>query len=300
METTSRYLGRIQECFPDLAISRVEGNTEGLVHDVVIINQERVFRFPKSEGAKKSLAKEAKILDLARAHVNMRIPLYDRREDDFATYRLIPGGPLDRGAILGQDEDIQDRLAEQLATFLRQLHSVPIHELERHSIPQSDAVRSHDDWIQMFEDVQRELFPLMMAHMKDWVMRLFEPVLRDSAWMRCQPALINGDIGPYHILYDGAPQTINGVIDFGAAGIGDPATDFGCILYFLGESFLRRMAESYPGIHDALDRARFWAGTLELQWALEGVRTKDLSWFLVHIGSARDAMPIGSNWAPTV
>lgn len=56
METTSRYLGRIQECFPDLAISRVEGNTEGLVHDVVIINQERVFRFPKNEGAKKSLA----------------------------------------------------------------------------------------------------------------------------------------------------------------------------------------------------------------------------------------------------
>lgn len=73
METTSRYLGRIQECFPDLAISRVEGNTEGLVHDVVIINQERVFRFPKSEGTKKSLAKEARVLDLARARVSWRL-----------------------------------------------------------------------------------------------------------------------------------------------------------------------------------------------------------------------------------
>ena len=148
----------------------------------------------------------------------------------------------------------------------------------------------------MFEDVQRELFPLMMAHMKDWVRRLFEPVLRDGTWMSYQPALINGDIGPYHILYNRAPQAINGVIDFGAAGMGDPATDFGCILYFLGESFLRRMARFYPGIRNSLDRARFWAGTLELQWALAGVRSKDLSWLMCHIGSARDVMPIGSGW----
>ncbi len=227
MQTTLPYLDRIRECFPDLAISHVEINSEGLVHDVVIINQERVFRFPKSEGGRKSLVKEAKVLDLAREYVELRIPLYDHREDDFATYRLIPGVPLDRNDILIQGEQVQDRLAEQLATFLRQLHAVPMHEPERHSIPQSDAVRSHGDWIRMFEDVQRELFPLMMAHMKDWVMRLFEPVLNDSTWMCYQPALINGDIGPYHILYNRAPPTINGVIDFGAAGLGDPATDFG-------------------------------------------------------------------------
>ncbi len=296
METTSPYLGRIRECFPDLRISQLETNSEGLVHDVVIINQERVFRFPKGEGARKSLAKEAKILDLARAHVNMRIPLYDRREDDFATYRLIPGVPLDRDGILGQDERVQDHIAEQLATFLRQLHAVPMHEIEKRRIPQSDAVRSHGDWIRMFEDVQRELFPLMMAHIKDWVMRLFEPVLRDGAWMKCEPALIHGDMGPYHILYNRAPPTINGVIDFGVAGLGDPATDFGCIVYFLGESFLRRMTRVYPEIRDALDRARFWAGTLELQWALAGARSKDLSWLMCHIGGARDAMPIGSRF----
>ena len=45
-----------------------------------------------------------------------------------------------------------------------------------------------------------------------------------------------------------------------------------------------------------LDRARFLSGALELSWAVEGVRTNELSWLLVHIGRARDALPLGASW----
>lgn len=70
------------------------------------------------------------------------------------------------------------------------------------------------------------------------------------------------------------------------------------IIYSYGESFLRRMAKSYPEIEEAVNRARFWAGTLELQWALSGIRASAAkwSWFTVHLGSARDVMPIGAEW----
>ena len=67
-------------------------------------------------------------------------------------------------------------------------------------------------------------------------------------------------------------------------------------MYHYGESFLRRMVRFYPGINALLDRARFWARALELQWTLSGVRTKDFSWFTAHLGGARDVRPF--SWQP--
>ncbi len=53
------------------------------------------------------------------------------------------------------------------------------------------------------------------------------------------------------------------------------------------------MAETYPLSAALLDRARFFAGALELEWALAGVRERDVAMLLVHLGRARDAQPIG-------
>jgi aminoglycoside 2''-phosphotransferase len=290
------YLDRIQKLFPALSISQVETNVDGLVNDVLVINRERVFRFPKADWASADMRKEAKILALAGKYLDMRLPVFDHQEDDFVSYRFIPGEALRREKILTQDERTQDYLAEQLARFLRQLHNIPAAELERHHLPPSGAIRSQADYAQLFESVRRELFPLFMTDARAWATSLFEPVLADQDYMSYQPALIHGDLASYHILYDPTERQINSVIDFGTAGIGDPANDFACLINSLGETFLRRMARFYPEIGQAIERARFMAGVLELEWALGGVRSKDLSWFMVHIGRARDMMPLGSGW----
>jgi aminoglycoside 2''-phosphotransferase len=290
------YLQRIQECFPDLALSHIETNGEGLVNDVLIVDGERVFRFPKDADAAQALRQEVKILELVRESVDMTVPVFDYVEDDFVSYRLIPGTALLRDDVLRQPEGVQERLAGQLGTFLQQLHAVPEGEWKKREILPSVTVRQRADWLRTFEEVQRELFPLLMAHAREWVRRHFEPVLADASWMEYEPSLINGDLGVYHLLYDPDAQAINGVIDFGTAGIGDPANDLALLLFNYGETFVRRIAGYYPGVGELIERARFWAGTLELGWALGGVRTGDLSWFAVHIGSARDVMPIGTGW----
>ncbi len=69
-------------------------------------------------------------------------------------------------------------------------------------------------------------------------------------------------------------------------------TDRGCREGRLG----RRPAKFSPEIGDVIERIRFWAGSMELQRVLGGIRTGDLSWFTVHIGCARDVMPAGSGW----
>jgi aminoglycoside 2''-phosphotransferase len=292
MEIPDQYLERMRACFPNLTISNAYMGQDGLISDVFIVNDELVFRFPKDELGRQSLAKEARVLDLARDYVQLRIPHFEHQEDDLVVYRLIPGKALYRNDILSLDEVTQDQLAEQVATFLRQLHGIPKQELELYGISPFGGTRCFEDCVRFYQDIERELFPFLMTMAKDWVEHLFESILDGSVRLESEPALTHNDLAPYHFLYDKAGRRINGVIDFGSAGIGDPASDFALIINSYGENFLRRMAKYYPQIHDALDRARFYAGRLELEWALNGIRTGDLSWSVCHLGWARDVMPI--------
>jgi aminoglycoside 2''-phosphotransferase len=293
MEIPASYLDRMRAAFPALSLSTVHLNRDGLMNDVVIVNNEWVFRFAKDEWAKRSLVKEARILALARTFVSVDVPLFEQQEEDMVVYRLIPGDPLQRNTILQLDEPLQNHLAEQIAMFLRQLHNIPHSVLEQQAIPLSDAVRSRDDWLGLFHDIEGELFPLLMTPAKDWVRQHFAPVLEGKLSLDYEPTMIHGDLAAYHLLFNRKMHRLTGVIDFGTAGRGDPATDFALIIAAFGESFLRRMAPFYPQMNHALDRARFWAGTLELQWALGGLRSNDLSWLVCHIGWARDVLPLG-------
>jgi aminoglycoside 2''-phosphotransferase len=293
VEDLSLYLDRIRERFPSLDLASARLNRDGLVNDVVIVGEELVFRFPKNDAARLALAQEAHVLDLVRRYVSQPVPYFEHQEEDFVMYRFLPGGALHQGDIARLDERGRDRLAEALAAFLSQLHSIPIAEADQHGIHASDAARGRDDWLHLYEAAERELFPLLMAHAKEWVARHFAPMADGTLDMRYTPALIHGDLGPYHILYDHASAGIAGIIDFGTAGVGDPADDFANIIHGVGETFLRRMAKYYPAIHGAIDRARFQAGTLEIQWALAGLRSGDMSWLVSHIGRARDMLPIG-------
>jgi hypothetical protein len=107
--------------------------------------------------------------------------------------------------------------------------------------------------------------------------RLFDSLLGDKHGFDYEPRLIHGDLGPYHILCDAAAGRLTGVIDFGTAGLGDPATDLGGLLQIYGESFVRRMLGVYPEAEGLLARARFYAEAIELQWVMLGLTRKSRS-----------------------
>jgi aminoglycoside 2''-phosphotransferase len=294
-----KHLDRIRECFPALILDSIQLNQDGLVNDVLIVNGELVFRFPKNETwARALLANEVKVMELAQGYLDVRIPSLEYRADDFVAYRLIEGVALRREIVLRLGAEAQEQVVCDLANYLRQLHSIPLEDVARRGISPSDVNRGPGAWARLFEDVQRELFPLMMPHAREWAAELFAPVLADEHWMDYSPSLINGDTSPYHLLFDRRAGRVSGVIDFGTAGVGDPAADFACVIHYYGESFLRRMAAYYQEIGDGVDRARFWAGTLELQWALAGVRAREASWswLTAHLGSAKDVSPVGAGW----
>jgi aminoglycoside 2''-phosphotransferase len=297
MEINPEHLRKIRETFPALEISSIRVNTDGLINDVLIVNEDLVFRFPRNnDWGKKLFANEIKIIELARKYVALPLPQFEYKSNDLAVYRYIKGDALRREDILKLTAADQEKIARELASFLKQFHAIPPFELAQNNIAPSDVNRRREVWLKLFENARAELFPAMMPHVRESVSEHFAPLLADENFMDYPPRLINGDIVPYHIIFDREKGRINGIIDFGTAGIGDAAADFSCIIYNYGESFLEKMAKDYPEIEDAVNRARFWAGTLHLQWALAGLRTKNYWWNLVHLGGARDAKPIGANF----
>ena len=119
---------------------------------------------------------------------------------------------------------------------------------------------------------------------------MFDGALSDPRTFDYTPCLINGDIAPYHLLYDRAAGRLTGVIDWGMAGIGDPAADLGWLLQLYGGAFVRRLWRVYPQARALLPRARFYTQALELEWLMRGLAGAGQRnfWFAAHLAGARD------------
>ena len=135
--------------FPELDIHQVEADPEGLVNEVMIVNGEWVYRFPRGDWGRTALEKELAILDVVRGRVGVPVPQMTRHDDaegPFVSYRLIEGSTLQRSELLALPSRRRNRLIDQLGIFLRDLHAIPMVEVERHGIPRSDAMESPESW----------------------------------------------------------------------------------------------------------------------------------------------------------
>ncbi|MCU0534332.1 MAG: phosphotransferase [Hydrococcus sp. Prado102] len=289
----SFYLEKIRAIYPKISFDRLDFNRDGLVNDVVIINRDIVCRFAKEDWGKELLIREAKVLEIVKRYVDLPVPHFEHLEEGFVTYRYIHGEPLSRNTLLKISTTAQERIISQLAIFFQQLHSIPVEVLAKANISASDTVRSRYDWLALYEQVKTTLFPHLWRHQQTWVDELFVPVVSGQLDLGYTPVLIDGDKAVYHILFNPVSESISGLIDFGTAGLGDPACDLAVQLGNYGESIVWRMETDYPLLPSIIDRARFWAGTLELQWAIAGIKYNDRSLSLAHIGLARDIKPLG-------
>jgi len=285
MTDVAVYEERIRQLVADIFIRSIRLNDEGLMNDVVIVNEELVFRFPKDEYAAKHLSDEINLLRLLQPHLTLQIPapLYETR--NILAYRLIPGETLRRDLLRRLGEDDQQAVANQLAQFLKELHGV---ETTGREIAQADALMKYEGWVNVYQRIREKVYPLLLAHLRDWATEHFETHLGDKRNFEYELKVVDTDLPPYHIMFDRERKRINGIIDFGCAGLGDPAIDFGVIIYNYGESFLKRFYDVYPEAEQYLPRARFYAGAHELRWLLTGVERNQPWWFAVHVGSAKD------------
>ena len=294
----SSYLARIQADHPTLQVVSARLNGDGMINDVVVVNDDLVFRFAKSAHGQALLAYETQLLSVIERQVTVPVPHIEACNDTYMRYRFVPGVPLYRHTLLRADAAMQDRLAHQLATFLQQLHAVPLSDVPAppwHAATPPESRRAFYE--RHLADLEQHIYPLLWADQKDWISDLFAPVRDGRVDLDdFTPVLIHRDLAAYHILHTPQAGDLAGVIDYGTAGAGDAASDWGCLISTYGEQFVRRMHQVYPIPQAMMDRARFFAGALELEWALGGIQSKDLSLLLVHLGRARDSLPMLTPW----
>jgi aminoglycoside 2''-phosphotransferase len=291
------YLEHIHDWNPDLDLNQIRVDPYGLNNLVVMVGDEWVCRFPRTEVSRDYLRREALLLSVISRYVGDVVPEFTSSSNtDFVAYRMLPGKPLYRHDLLRLNDKLQDQFAADLAEFLNQLHSVPSKALEAAGFPSPPMISPaavHEQWTRRLDEIRFELFPHLWADQHAYIEDLFAPVITGHLDMAAYlPVLIHNDLASYHLLSDPQTGRLTGVLDFGEAGWGDPAADYAVLINIYGESFVQRLGASNPILPGLLNRARFRTAYLELEWALKGIRTNNPEWFLVHLGRARDSSPI--------
>jgi aminoglycoside 2''-phosphotransferase len=274
-----RHIQAIQEDYPELLIHDASLNShQGQYNDLLIINHQIIFRFPKFKDGLITLRREVSLLELLQSMLTLEIPrpVYLSSDTEtigrvFMGYHKIKGEPLWHPRFQAiKDQQVLAKMASQLATFLRELHAIPVDNLNL-DLPFNDRPQ---DWEKLYEEIRRYLFSKIRSEARRSISNKFESFLLDPELHRFEPALRHGDFGSGNILYDQADQSISGIIDFGSAGLGDPAIDIAAAMTF-GESFFNHYYSSYPGLSALIKRAKFYKSTFALQEALHGLKHND-------------------------
>jgi aminoglycoside 2''-phosphotransferase len=282
------YVQQIQAHDPELRIEKTELNDMGQYSAVVIVNDALVFRFPRYAQYLDALANEAAILEGLQGRLPLPIPnpIYKVFEPlevghAFIGYALIPGEPLWRETVQNiTSESTLDRIATQIGAFLKALHQVPASAIKA-DLQRVDTVEQYRD---MYQRIQAKLYEYMRPDAREHVSAHFEGYLSQTGKYAFTPTLRHGDFGTVNLLYDAQTETMTGVLDFGGAGLGDPAVDCAGAYSGYGEAFLRRCQSAYPEIDGMMERIRFHFGTFALEEALFGVEHDDRKAF--HAGIA--------------
>lgn len=274
----SDYIASIHAAYPELRIERMRLNDEGQYNDILIVNDDLIFRFPRHDEGIEKLAREIALLDRIRPALPLPIPepIYRRLAPRavgqvFAGYPLLPGESLWRETFAAiTDPVVIGRLATQLAGFLRALHGIPTDRVAD-VLPPPDW---RELWADLEEEIQAVVFPHLPAAAQERIAARFAAFLDDPGNFAFAPTVIHGDFGSGNLLWDVHAGEMTAVIDFASAGLGDPALDVAALLTY-GESFVRHGHAAYPAMAAMLSRARFYLGTFLLQEALYGIEHDD-------------------------
>ena len=233
------YLETIHTVYPgiDVRSARLLSH-DGEFNDILIVNGDLVFRFPRYTENIPGFLREIKLLAKLQMHLPLPIPQPIYHSDTsgepgktFMGYRLIQGQPLFSEVMNNiTDEASLYILAEQLADFLTKLHQLP-HDMLDLDIP----VQTMPEWTHtFFGEVREHLFPLMRTDASLGLAGYFDNYFNSPDLQLYQPAIIHGDFGGSNVLFHN--NRISGILDFSSVCYSDSALDIASVSTY-GEQF---------------------------------------------------------------
>lgn len=270
----------LSQCLPMLAPTAVRYLAQGWDSTVFLVDGSLIARFPKRHEVAVTLEREARLLPELAPMLPVPIPQFlhvvrgcTAFPLSFVVYEAVPGTPVDQAAL---DADGCGTFGRDIAAFLRSLHSFPVDRAAACGVEPATVAGGRGQLHNFRTAVDVALAPLITpgacARLQSWFDDAEAGGIFD--WI---PTLIHGDLSPEHMLVDPANGVLTGVIDWGDAGIGDPALDFAGLLGLMGEAILQDILGAY-GTDNAeaiTRRARFYRDLAAVHQLLFGVTVGD-------------------------
>ncbi len=277
----------VRDRYPDLEAQTSRVIDTGQVNAILIVNESLVFRFPRTPAGIGQLRTELTVLQMARGHLPLAVPVptyfsanTDTPGEVFAGHHMAPGESLGKHAeaIKALPVARLDAIAYGLADFMQAMHSVLIPPDAR--LPDHAAGRRQS--VPLLRDQAREkLAAYLPDNRQSRVFAEFERFINDPRSFDFLRALKHGDLGPGNILIDPGSLILSGVIDFGSAGLDDPAADVGFVTlwgaHLFGAPFVERVLARYGADTSLRARAGFFKMAIALTVALAGLENGNTS-----------------------
>lgn len=226
--------------------------TGGWVSWTFDVADEWIVQIPRRVEDVSATLKQVALLPRLADWVPFRVPVPEIiahwQDRPVVRYRKVPGRPL-------QASDNP----EPLAAMLHALHSFPVQRAVDLTGSAATAMAWQAGYASFYEQVQREVLPVLDDELARLVTRQYEQQLEDG--FDFEPALVHRDLGAVHILIDDATGRPSGMIDFETAAVGDPAIDFVGLLITLGLNGARAVMDEHGnGVQWSQVRFYWWLG----------------------------------------
>ncbi len=247
-------LDRIHLEFPDLTWKSYNSVLDGWDHEVIILDDAIVFRFPNDYEYTTALATEINVLRQLQPLLKANIPNYSYVSSDgsFAGYPIVPGEIISKNVFKTLNNDAVISIAKQLANLLSSIHAAKSEGIDLRGVKDSYMP---DEQMEVKKLAKKYLSTLLSADDYEVVQSILSEV--DRLLKQSTPtSFIHGDVYSNHLLWDSDNQKL-GLIDFSDMTIADPAIDF-AELYEYGTSFVEKVYDNYTGVKDSSFLNRAW------------------------------------------
>lgn len=238
---------------PDTAVTVMEEGQNNLVYAL----GGKILRIPRHRQAERELVREARLLAILGRRLPVPVPslaLHEIEGCAVSVHSRIEGAVLRGVATLSTLE--REQLADDLAGFLRSLHSLPTHLLQglATSAPSKE-------WQILLRRFETHVFPAIDAAAAAHLRADFNSFLQICDALPRH--IIHGDFGTGNLLVD-QHHRLAGVIDFAGCDLGDPAYDYASLAAGLGDAFISLVLERCAPDAGARDRMAFYRALFPL------------------------------------
>ena len=200
---------------------------QGLDSIAYLVNEEYVFKRSKHDEAQVALKKEVQVLNYLKGKITLQIPdmVYYSEQYGICGYRVMKGETLTPAIYKNMSDDEKDKLAQDIALFLGELHSVPLPDID------GLEINVIDDYKSDYYALRKLIYHKIPDKSKEYLDCFYKKIFSDERVAKYVKALCHNDLSCKHMLIQN--NRLVGIIDFGDAAITDRDKDF---VYLLEDS----------------------------------------------------------------